>query len=115
MSFNKFEKTAGISLIGKLCTLNDYQQLRNHMTNLKMEGKYLVLDLSRLTFSSSHGLGILIGMFNKLKTTNIELVLYNPRDEINSILSISGIDKKIKTIHHEEQLRQMLEAVNNGV
>jgi len=108
MPFEKIENTTGISLIGKLCTLNDYQQLRNQITNLKIEGKHLILDLSRLTFSSSHGLGILIGMSNKLNTTDIELVLYNPREEIRSVLSVSGIDKKIKTVYTEEQLRQAL-------
>lgn len=110
--FNKFESVPGISLIGKLCTLNDYQQLRNYLNNITLKSYYMIIDLSRLTFTSSHGLGIFLGISRKLKATGKELILYNPRDEIKAVLILAGIDKSIKAVYKEEDLKQTINSDN---
>lgn len=106
--FNKINGISGISLIGKLCTLNDYQQLRNHFNNVSIESRCAIIDLTRLTFTSSHGLGIFLGISRRLKTVKKELVLFNPRDEIKAVLTLAGIDKEILVASDSEELQQLI-------
>lgn len=106
-SFKKCDKT-GFSLIGKMCTLNDYQKLKTHFNNIKIENKYLIVDLSRLTFSSSHGLSIFIAASKTFAKTDTHLILFEPRDEIKAIIKLTSIDKVITVIDNEEKLEQLL-------
>ena len=73
--FSKFNQK-GFSLIGKLCMLNDYQQLQNHFNNFKIESKNLIVDLARLTFCTSQGLGIFITISNTLKKSGKLIKIY---------------------------------------
>lgn len=111
MELQKAEKCneTSIILIGKLCTLNDYQQLRNFCNNLKIKGQSLVIDLHRLTFSSSHGLGELVAISNSLLKRKIKLILFNPREEINAVLNLAGIDKVLTVTYTEEELIKKLQ------
>jgi anti-anti-sigma factor len=106
--FEKIEGVPGIALIGKLCTLNDYQQLRNYFNNITITGGYAIIDLTRLTFTSSHGLGIFLGISRRLQTAKKELVLFNPREEIKAVLSLAGIDKGVKVAYNDEELQHMI-------
>jgi anti-anti-sigma factor len=105
--FDKVGEASGVSLIGKLCTLNDYQLLRNYFNNISIKGSYVIIDLTRLTFTSSHGLGLFLGIANKLKTTEKELLLFNPREEIQSVLTLAGIDKRIRVAYSCDELRHI--------
>ena len=107
-TFNNIDGVSGIALIGKLCTLNDYQQLRNRFNNISIEGNYAIIDLTRLTFTSSHGLGIFLGISRRLKTVKKELILFNPREEIKAVLSLAGIDKKVIVAYTSEELQQLV-------
>ncbi len=112
-SFDSYTET-GISIIGKLCTLNDYQQLRNYFNNMKIRGNYLIADLSRLTFTSSHGLGEFMAIANTLVRRKKKLVLFNPRNEINSVLTLAGIDQVVKVYLNEEVLLKDLDTEKKG-
>lgn len=102
--FEKNRRVPGISLIGKLCTLNDYQLLRNQFNNITIEGSYAIIDLTRLTFTSSDGLGIFFNIARRLKAIKKDLILFNPRKEVKSVLLITGIDKRIKIIYTNNEL-----------
>ena len=107
-TFDKIDEVSGIALIGKLCTLNDYQQLRNYFNNITIKGSYAIIDLTRLTFTSSHGLGIFLGISGRLKAAKKELILFNPREEIKAVLTLAGIDKRVKVAYNSEDLRQLI-------
>jgi len=51
----------------------------------------LVLDLAGLTFMDDDGLGLLIGIFTRLRGQGGSLVLRNPRSEIMRLFDITGI------------------------
>ncbi len=106
-SFDTYSET-GISIIGKLCMLNDYQQLRNHLNNMRIAGNYLIVDLSRLTFTSSHGLGEFVAIANTLKRQKKNLILFQPRSEILSVLTLAGIDQLVSVYLEEEDLMKKL-------
>ena len=104
MPFDLCEGNPGVSLVGKLCTLNDYQLLRNRFNNIVIPGKYAIIDLARLTFTSSHGLGLFLGIANQLSALGKELVLCNPQEDIASLLRVAGIDRKIRVVGSVDEL-----------
>ena len=73
----------------------------------------MIINLSRLTFTSSYGLGVLLGISRKLNATGTELILYNPRDEIKAVLTLAGIDRRIKAAYNEEYLQQIITKTSN--
>jgi anti-anti-sigma factor len=78
------------------------------VNNTKVTGNFLIIDLRRLTFTSSHGLGELISISNSLKKRSKSPVFFNPRDEIRSIVKISGIDTVITIVESEEELVKII-------
>ena len=96
-------------LIGKVCTLNDYTEIQNLIrNNVKLTNKKIVIDLSKITFISSQGLGSLIALFNSLRGTDINFILFNPRGEIRQELEIAGINMVIPTAYTEKELEQII-------
>ena len=106
-SFQKYN-LQGFSVIGKMCDLNDYQHLQSYFNNMKINKKKFIIDLSRLTFSSSHGLGLFIEIAQKLQKSNTEIFLYKPREEINTIISLIGLNQVIPIIHSEKELKKII-------
>ena len=51
----------------------------------------VVVDLSKLTFMDSTGIGVLIGRYKKLKSRNALIFLANPTAAVDKILTLSGI------------------------
>ncbi len=111
-AFDK-EKRTNYLLVGKVCTLQDYDEIHNLIrNNVKLTNKIIIIDLARITFISSQGLGSLISLFNSLKNSDIQLVLYNPRGEIKQELEMSGITMVIPTVYSDEELEKMIAMKN---
>jgi anti-anti-sigma factor len=110
MEINSFQKYGqqGFSVIGKMCDLNDYQHLISYFNNIKINDKIFIVDLSRLTFSSSHGLGLFIEISQTLQKSNTEIYLYKPRDEIHTIISLIGLDQVIPIIYNEKEFMKII-------
>lgn len=53
--------------------------------------RQVILDLSKLSFMDSTGIGILIGRYKKLKEKNIPIFLSNPSTHIDKILKMTAI------------------------
>ena len=51
----------------------------------------VVIDLSKLVFMDSTGIGVLIGRYKKLKSRNTLVFLANPTAAVDKILRLSGI------------------------
>ena len=56
----------------------------------------VVLDLSRLEFMDSSGIGFIIGRNRALQEIGTELVIENPNTDILRLLKCAGIDQIIK-------------------
>ncbi len=108
MEITPFEdfSESGITIIGKLCSLNAYQQLRNYFNNMKIVNNYLIVDLRRCTFTSSHGLGELVAISNSLTRRRKKLILFSPREEIFNVITLSGIDQVITVLHSAEEVEK---------
>ena len=62
----------------------------------KQRPRKLTLDLSRVEFMDSSGLGLILGRFNKASEIGTEFTLLNPADSVRKILDVAGIARMIK-------------------
>ena len=62
----------------------------------KQRPRKLTLDLSRVEFMDSSGLGLILGRFNKASEIGTEFTLLNPADSVRKILDVAGIARLIK-------------------
>lgn len=56
------------------------------------------LDMERVTFMDSSGIGFIAGRSNLAKMLNCELVIKNPSNNVRKILSMSQITKDVKVV-----------------
>lgn len=61
----------------------------HHMANNPV--KHLLLDLSRLSFMDSSGIGVLIGRYKRVKLSGGKVVVTNENKQVSRIFEISGI------------------------
>lgn len=53
-------------------------------------------DLQNLQYIDSTGLGVMIGILKRIKVENKEIFIKAPKDNVNKIFSITGLDKIFK-------------------
>lgn len=56
----------------------------------------LILDLSRVSFMDSSGLGLILGRYTKALELGISFKVANPTPQIKRILDLAGTDRLIK-------------------
>ncbi|MGL5347153.1 MAG: STAS domain-containing protein [Peptostreptococcaceae bacterium] len=54
------------------------------------------IDLTNLDYIDSTGLGVIIGVLKKLKTSDKEIYIMNPKSNVKKIFTITGLDKIFK-------------------
>jgi len=74
-------------------------QLRHAVNELIDAGsRKLVVDLTKVGFLDSTGLGVLVGALKRLRDSGGDLVLAAPQRPVRRVLSVTGLDK-VFTIH----------------
>lgn len=63
----------------------------------------MVIDLERVSFINSTGIGLIASAFNKLKQRGAHLVLLKPRPEVSRVLKIIGFDTMMKISDDEQK------------
>jgi anti-anti-sigma factor len=97
-----------IALSGRM-DVNGTQQIDLKFTALAATRKAQILvDLSNVTFISSIGLRTLISNAKAQKSRGGCMVLYKPRDQVEQVLSATGIDTIIPIAHDFEAARAAL-------
>ncbi|MBC6696248.1 STAS domain-containing protein [Terrisporobacter mayombei] len=90
---NEFWK---VSLEGEL-DVSTADELKKYLHKLVDEKKVdMRLDLEKLEYIDSTGLGVMIGILKKLKIENKELYIEKPRNNVKKIFNITGLDKIFK-------------------
>ncbi len=64
--------------------------------SIKQKKANIVLDCTSLSFIDSTGLGILISVYKKIKDDNYAISIKNPKQNINKLLNITGLNKLFK-------------------
>jgi stage II sporulation protein AA (anti-sigma F factor antagonist) len=56
----------------------------------------LIMDMSGVTFMDSSGLGLIMGRYTVMRELGGDLVVYNPSREIQSILTLAGLERVVR-------------------
>lgn len=58
--------------------------------------KNLVMDLSRVTFMDSSGIGLILGRMSRVSSVGGKMSIRKPKPEINKILKMSNIESIVE-------------------
>ena len=64
----------------------------------KVEVKNVVMNMEKLSFMDSTGVGLMMGRYKKLKQQNVGLFIDKPNDQIDKVLRVSGLYRIIPKI-----------------
>ena len=67
----------------------------------------LILDFGEVTFMDSSGIGLVMGRFRKMQTTNGEIQIINTPIYISKVMRISGIEKLAKISPFQKELDEL--------
>lgn len=84
-------------LVGEL-DLDTVDQLRTAVGPACGSGREVLLDLSRLDFCDSTGIGTFVWLYRQAAASGGRLVLAAPRRPVRDVLKISGIDRVIQVV-----------------
>lgn len=101
------EQQGTIQMIGQFWTSEEFNLFHEHVRVLLDKGvSRIVVDLSRVSFMSSQGLGLLVTVFSEAKSKNGEVILFKPQGCVKEVLEISGLHLPMKIVHTTEELEQ---------
>ena len=63
---------------------------------MRYQPEEFTVDLSKVKFMDSSGIGLLIGRYNLLKLLNSKMTIINPSSSIRRVLELSNVAKNIE-------------------
>ena len=108
----KLESIGGFSLIGLSGEVDVYSapKLRETIKDLVDEGKYnIVVDLEKVAFLDSTGLGVLVGGLKRVKHHSGELGVICNQEKILRIFRITGLTKVFPIYRSRDELLAKVE------
>lgn len=106
------ESVGGFSLIGLRGEVDVYSapKLRETIKDLVEAGKYkIVVDLEKVAFLDSTGLGVLVGGLKRVKHHHGELGIVCSQEKILRIFRITGLTKVFPIYRSREELHANVE------
>ncbi len=99
------ESHGTIQMIGQFWERKDFVLFHEQVQALLEKGVVrIIVDLSRVTFISSQGLGLLVKVFSEVKENKGELLLFKPTGCVGEVIEISGLDLSMKIISSDKEL-----------
>lgn len=101
----KFEEdVAVLQISGKLMGGPETQELHDHIKGLVADNiKKVIIDLSKVKWMNSSGLGVLMASYTTLKNKGGELKLANVTEKVNNLLMITQLMTIFKTFETTER------------
>ena len=98
------EYSARIQMIGQFWKQDELNLFKKQIKELCDTGiKQIIVDLFRLSFISSQGLGLLVTTFSELKKKDCELILSRPKGCVKEMIDLSGFDMFMKVVESDEE------------
>lgn len=66
--------------------------------------KNLIINMEKVTFIDSSGLGVIISSYRKIKTTKGRIYVVGASPAIKRILLLSGVNKLVQVYKHEQDI-----------
>lgn len=97
--YNLDGQTLNVRLVGELDE-HSAELVRRKLDTIISENIFnaVVLDLARMSFMDSTGIGVLIGRYKLLRKSNKQLFVKNPSVTIDKIFKMSGLYEIIEKI-----------------
>jgi len=73
--------------------------------------KHLVLDLSRVSFIDSSGLGVILGRYKRVDRNGGKIVIVGLQPQVRRVMQLSGLLKLMEEVDIEEDALGILEEV----
>jgi anti-sigma B factor antagonist len=111
ITLEKMETTSFLRMIGQLWEKHDLQLLESALAELApaCSGR-IVLDMSRLTFVSSQGLGVLVRVFMQAKKNHAVPIILHVPTSIAELFEVAGLNQYMIITHNERELTKELSA-----
>jgi anti-anti-sigma factor len=101
--------TGFITLIGQLWQKDDLKAVETAVESLSVNGTLkIVVDIDRLSFINSQGLGLIARIFSQLQEKGRTMVLFNPHSSVLEVIEISGFDQFMTIAKSDEELKAIL-------
>ena len=92
-----------------------FTEFEEELTRLVEGGQYnLLLDLEKLTYINSTGLGLLMATFRQVRQHGGDLVIAKMSDKITNIFNLLGFSRLISTYPTEAEALQKFAAPENA-
>jgi len=91
--FNEEEKIWEFKVAGEV-DISNADQLRDELNHAYTKNSTNIkIDLTNLSYLDSTGLGVLIGMYGKVRKDGNTVTLLKPRENVKKLLRITNLDK----------------------
>jgi len=91
-----------------LVTANEFREKIDNSLE-ETVAQNLLLDLSKITFIDSSGLGVILGRYRKVKANQGEVIIYGAKPAILKIFEVSGIASLMPICNTEKGAWELLE------
>jgi len=92
-SSHVYQNVIILSLEGDLIGENSGIEILDHLNNRINEGlKQCAIDLSKVRYMNSSGIGVLISILTKFRNKGGDIVLVNPSDQIKKLFIITKLN-----------------------
>ena len=97
--YNKEKESLKIELSEEI-DMSTCKTLRSIMDGyiIKYSPKECILDMEKVNYMDSSGLGLIMGRYNLIKMMNAKMTLLNPGESIKKILSMTELEKDIRIV-----------------
>lgn len=105
VDFKQVRNTLVIKIVGEL-DLVVADKLKKQIDEKLNEGiiKNLIINLEKVTFIDSSGLGMIIGRYKKMSAKNGKIFIVGAKPNVEKILFFSGINKLIPMYKSEQEI-----------
>lgn len=92
-TFDETEKQWNINVNGEV-DISNADEFRKELNDAyDNQPSNLIINLAGLSYIDSTGLGVIIGIFGKIKEKDHKISLVEPRDNVKKLLRITNLDK----------------------
>jgi anti-anti-sigma factor len=98
-----------ITIIGQLWQKEDLCTLEDAVnTLLEQKTVNIIIDLQRLSFINSQGLGLLVRIYSSLAEAGGNLILYSVPSSVLEVIELSGFETFMTIVRNDQELNAII-------
>lgn len=101
------EKYVVLSIEGVL-SVDNLRTFEDTLNRYYIEKKHILLDLYKVNFIDSASLGIMVLYLTRLEKNNLHILLINVKNEIQEMLTITGVNKLLKMYNSMDEAMEFI-------